>query len=282
VWICTDPRGHLQATGLDARGRLQYRYHADWRAACDALKFRRIPVLGQLLPRIRRGVNRDLARDGVPRRRVLAAIVRLLESSLIRIGNEEYARENGSFGLTTLRKHHVRVAHPADVSFRFVGKSGRPHEIDLNAPRIADVIRACQDLPGRDLFQFQEPEGTVRDITAGDVNGYLTELAAAPVTAKEFRTWGATVLLHAALLRRPRRGGERQQARHLRSALAEVAKVLGNTVAVCRNSYIHPALPRVYLAGGLRPVSWRRPVFGRAGLSALERATLHVLQRKVP
>jgi len=276
VWICADPRGHLQATGLDARGRLQYRYHADWRLACDALKFRRVVTLGEHLPRIRRRVSRDLKQEGLPRTKVLAAIVRLLERSLIRVGNTEYARENGSFGLTTLRKRHVGVRGGEHITFRFVGKGSIEHDIDLFAPRLAAVIRACQELPGRDLFQYEEPDGTVRDLTAAEVNGYLKAIA--PVTAKDFRTWGATVLFHAALMGRPRETSQRGQARQVRAALAEVAEVLGNTVAVCRNSYVHPAVSRRYLAGALRAVRWREPAFGRAGLSGLERATLKLLK----
>lgn len=278
VWISPDPRAHLQATGLDARGRLQYRYHADWRLACDALKFRRIVTFANRLPRIRRTVSRDLERRGLPRTRVLAAIVRLLECSLIRVGNEEYARDNGSFGLTTLRKHHVRLNGAADVHFRFVGKSGIQHQIRLFAPRVAGVIRDCQGLPGRDLFQYEDG-GEVRDITAADVNDYLSEHASAAVTAKDFRTWGATVLLHRALLKENSEGSPRAQARQLRRALQTVADALGNTVTVCRKSYVHPAVTRVYLDGGLKPVAWRPPVFGRRDLSALERATLHLLER---
>ena len=279
VWICTDPRGHLQATGLDARGRLQYRYHAEWRAACDVVKFRRTVELGRKLPRIRRGVRRDLARKGLPRTRVLAAIVRLLECSLIRVGNEEYARENGSFGLTTLRKGHVRVSGPGDIHFQFVGKSRIEHQIRLFAPRVAAVIRACQGLPGRDLFRYEESDGTVVDITAADVNAYLSELAAAPITAKDFRNWGANVLLYGALMKVRSGGNERERARQFRLALAEVAEALGNTVAVCRTSYVHPRLSRLFLAGELPPRPWRPPVFGRAGLSPLEKATLKVLAK---
>lgn len=282
VWISADPRGHLQATGLDARGRLQYRYHADWRLACDALKFQRTLVLGGQLPRIRRGVSRDLGQPGVPRTRVLAAIVRLLESSLIRVGNEEYARDNGSFGLATLQKRHVRLKRGGHVRFRFLGKSRIEHQIGLFAPRVAGVIRRCQGLPGRDLFQYEDADGTVRDITAADVNAYLNALADAPVTAKDFRTWGATVLLHGALLERPPAEGARARAGQLRAALVDVATTLGNTVTVCRKSYVHPRLPEVFVAGALRPVRWHLPVFGKSGLSTLERATLRLLRGKSP
>lgn len=281
VWICPDPRGHLQATGVDARGRLQYRYHAEWRIACDQRKFARIAAFGRHLPAVRRRVNRDLASDGLSKPKVLAAIVRLLESSLIRVGNEEYARNNGSFGLTTLRKRHVDIKGRAHLHFRFIGKSSIEHQIRLFAPRVADVIRRCQKLPGRDLFQYQQADGTTSDVTAADVNEYLAEIGNAPLTAKDFRTWGATVLLHGVLSRRPPPGSQRERARELRAALGEVAGALGNTVTVCRASYVHPAVPRAYLAGGLPPTRWKPPVFGRVGLSAVERATLHLLEESL-
>jgi len=280
VWICADARGHLQATGRDARGRLQYRYHADWTKTCAAQKFEGIAAFGRALPQIRRRVARDLARSGLPRTKVLAAIVRLLERSLIRIGNDEYSRTNGSFGLTTLRKRHVKVAGDR-VHFCFVGKSRIEHQIDVFAPAVAAVIRGCQRLPGRDLFQFEGDKGSVQDATAADLNAYLSEIAGRPVTAKNFRTWGATVLMHRALLERPAGQSQRDQVRLLRIALKEVAAVMGNTLAVCRKSYVHPELPRIFLEKRLRFVKRKEPVFGLRGLSPLERATLRLIETEV-
>src|SRR5216110_3979698 len=193
VWICPSANGHIQATGRDARGRKQYRYHERWREARDENKFDRLAQFAKALPNIRRRVARDLKLPGLPRQKVLATIVRLLERTFIRIGNEEYARENKSFGLTTIRNRHVKMKG-ARLRFRFRGKSGRQHEVDVSDRRVAKVIAKCQDLPGQDLFQYLEENGETRDVTSQDVNEYLREIAGEDFTAKDFRTWGGTIL----------------------------------------------------------------------------------------
>src|SRR5256714_4196519 len=200
VWICSSSSGHIQATGRDARGRKQYRYHERWREVRDENKFDRLTQFAKALPNIRRRVARDLKLPALPRRKVLATIVRLLERTFIRIGNEEYARENKSFGLTTLKNRHVKV-RGAEVRFRFRGKSKRPHEVDVTDRRVAKVIAKCQDLPGQDLFQYVDEDGEVQDVTSQDVNQYLREIAGEDFTAKDFRTWGGTVLAAIALSR---------------------------------------------------------------------------------
>ena len=198
VWICPWPNGHLQATGRDARGRKQYRYHARWRARRDTDKFDRMLAFAKALPRIRKRCDADLARRGLPREKVLAAVVRLLELTLIRVGNDEYARLNRSFGLTTLRDRHVRVERSA-IRFRFRGKSGKQHEVGLRDRRLARVVRTCQELPGQELFQYVDEDGLVRDVTSDDVNDYLRQVGGGAFTAKDFRTWAGTVLAYRAL-----------------------------------------------------------------------------------
>jgi DNA topoisomerase-1 len=251
VWICPDPEGHLQATGRDARDRKQYRYHPQWRVMRDAHKFERMLAFGRALPRIRRAVARDLKRPGMPREKVLATIVRLLDTTLIRVGNEEYARENGSFGLTTMRNRHVQVCADA-VRFEFRGKGGIAHRVEVNDPRVARVVRRCRDLPGQELFQYLDADGELRALGSGDVNDYLKEIAGGEFTAKDFRTWHATI---AALeLLAAREFTSTLEAKKLASsAIAEVAKRLGNTPAICRKSYVHPAVVDAFLAGELAP-----------------------------
>src|SRR5215470_5909186 len=198
VWICRDPDGHLQATGRDARGRKQYRYHARWRRRRDAGKFGRMAAFGRALPRIRAACDADLRRPGLPREKVLAAVVRLLELTLIRVGNEEYARLDRSFGLTTLRDRHARV-EGSRIRFRFRGKSGRRHEVGLRDRRLARLVRRCQELPGQELFQYEGDDGAIHDVGSGDVNDYLREISGEDFTAKDFRTWAGTVLAFRAL-----------------------------------------------------------------------------------
>ena len=240
VWICTDPRGHVQATGRDARGRKQYRYHPEWRAARDANKFERMLEFGAALPRIRRRVAKDL--EGPvgtrPRRAtVLATIVRLLDTTLVRVGNDEYARENKSYGLTTLRNRHAEV-EGSTLRLKFRGKSGVQHEVALEDPRVARVVRRCQAMPGQELFSYVDESGEPRSVGSSDVNDYIREASGADFTAKDFRTWHGTV--HALTLWAEQVAAEAAQRLTANQVLAQVARRLGNTVAVCRKSYVHP------------------------------------------
>ena len=241
VWICADAQGHLQATGRDARGRKQYRYHPRWRQTRDGGKFERIADFGRRLPALRRRLSRDLKRPGLPREKVLATVVSLLAETLIRVGNHEYARENNSFGLTTLRNRHVRFPRGGAL-FEFRGKSGKQHRVSLEDPRLARLVRRCQQLPGQRLFQYLGDDGLPHPIGSGDVNEYLQSACGEDFSAKDFRTWGGTLAAIAALVRSPppTEGGERALAAAQKQAIAEVAAQLGNTPAVCRASYIHP------------------------------------------
>jgi DNA topoisomerase-1 len=258
VWISTDPAGHLQATGRDARGRKQYRYHARWRTRRDDDKFERILAIAALLPKIRRRVNRDLARRSLTREKVLAAVVRLLELTLIRVGNDEYARLNRSFGLTTLKDRHV-VIRGSTVRFRFRGKSGRDHEVDIRDRRLAGIVRRCRELPGQELFQYLDAEGRPQDVTSDDVNAYLRDAAGADVTTRDFRIWAGTVLAYRAL----RASELAVDGRSARKAVVEAVRIsadaLGNTAAVARQSYVHPAVLEAYLDGAIEPHRRRAP-----------------------
>jgi DNA topoisomerase I len=246
VWICPSPSGHIQATGRDARGRKQYRYHERWREVRDENKFDRLAQFAKALPNIRRRVAQDLKLPALPRRKVLATIVRLLERTFIRIGNEEYARENKSFGLTTLKNRHVKV-RGAQVRFRFRGKSGRHHDVDVTDRRMAKVIAKCQDLPGQDLFQYVDEGGEVQDVTSQDVNDYLRQIAGEDFTAKDFRTWGGTVLAAIALSRQEEFETKKQAKSNIKTAICAVAELLGNTPATCRKCYVHPVIVEAYL-----------------------------------
>jgi DNA topoisomerase-1 len=250
VWICPWPNGHLQATGRDARGRKQYRYHARYRARRDTAKFERLVAFARALPAIRDQVDRDLARPGLPREKVLAAVVRLLELTLIRVGNEEYVRLNRSFGLTTLHDRHARV-EGTQVRFRFRGKSGRLHEVGLRDRRLAAVVRRCRDLPGRELFQYVGPDGEPHEVASEDVNGYLAGIAPG-VTAKDFRTWAGTVLAWRALRALGKGSTDREKQRNVSAAIQAAADNLGNTAAVARQAYVHPAVVDAYLDGRIR------------------------------
>ena len=250
VWICPIAHGHLQASGRDARGRKQYRYHARWRAVRDGTKYARLIAFAAALPRIRRRVAEDLRRPGLPREKVLAAVVRLLETTLIRVGNPEYARQNGSFGLTTLREHHVDI-EGATLTFEFRGKSGRHHRVGVNDRGLARVVARCQELPGQELFQYVDDDGTRRAVDSGDVNAYLREASGDDFTAKDFRTWAGTVLAALALSELGRCDSQRQAKRSVVRALERVARDLGNTPTVCRKGYVHPAVIDTYLGGGL-------------------------------
>ena len=250
VWISMDPAGHLQATGRDARGRKQYRYHARWRTGRDDAKFERLIDFARVLPRIRKRCEADLARPGLSREKVLAAVVRLLEATLIRVGNDEYARINRSFGLTTLRTRHATVTG-SRIRFRFRGKSGRQHEVGLRDRRLAGVIRRCQDLPGQELFQYLDEEGEPHDIASDDVNEYLREISGADVTAKDFRTWAGTVLAYRALRALAPGTDDRTARQNVVEAVRFTSDRLGNTPAVARKSYVHPAILEAYLDGSI-------------------------------
>jgi len=248
VWICPDPNGHLQATGRDARGRKQYRYHADWRAVRDETKYGRMIAFGRALPRIRRRVARDLRQPGLGREKVLATMVRLLETTLVRVGNEEYARANGSIGLSTMRDRHVRVAQ-GTLCFDFKGKSGRHHRISLHDPHLARIVRRTQDLPGQELFQYVDRQGRRQKVTSEDVNAYLRETAGEEFSAKDFRTWAGTVLAALALWQFEKFTTKAEGKKNLVRAIETVAQRLGNTPAVCRKCYIHPVILDSYLDG---------------------------------
>ena len=246
VWICPDPKGHVQATGRDARGRKQYRYHPQWRTHRDTNKFDRLEEFAVILPRLRARVRADLARPGLPRKKVLATVVQLLEKSLIRVGNDEYAKANQSFGLTTLRDQHVAV-HGGTVRFRFRGKSGKLHNVDVNDRRLARIIKACRDLPGQELFQYLDDDGEVQDVNSADVNAYLREITGSDITAKDFRTWSATVLAATALREQATAASLAAAKKNLVRAVEAVSGLLGNTPAVCRKSYIHPVILECYM-----------------------------------
>jgi DNA topoisomerase I len=250
VWICPSPNGHLQATGIDDRGRKQYRYHERWRQQRDENKYEKMIVFGQALPKIRRRITRDLKKRGLPREKVLATVVELLERTFIRIGNEEYAKENNSFGLTTLRNHHVAVRGET-VRFQFKGKSGVEHDIDVDDRRVAKVIKKLQELPGQEVFQYLDENGERHQVTSDDVNGYLHEITGDDFTAKDFRTWAGTVLAAIALQAQNAFENKSQAKKNVKEAITAVAKVLGNTPAVCRKCYVHPAVLETYLDGSL-------------------------------
>jgi DNA topoisomerase I len=250
VWICPSSNGHIQATGRDARGRKQYRYHERWREVRDENKYERMVVFGKALPKIRRRVNRDLKRRGLPREKVLATVVQLLERTFIRIGNEEYAKENKSFGLTTMRNHHVDVT-ATKLKFSFRGKSGVKHEVDVSDRRLAKIICELQELPGQQIFQYVDEEGEVRNIDSQDVNDYLREITGEDFTAKDFRTWAGTVLAAMALNAQEAFENKTQAKKNIKDAISAVAKILGNTPTVCRKCYVHPAVLETYLDGAM-------------------------------
>ncbi|UPG71160.1 DNA topoisomerase IB [Roseomonas gilardii subsp. gilardii] len=250
VWICPQANGHLQATGRDERGRKQYRYHPGWREARDAAKYGHMLEFAACLPEIRKRVAADMARPGLPREKVLATVVRLLEETLIRVGNEDYAEQNGSYGLTTLRRRHVRLGGD-EIRFDFKGKSGKRWQLGLRDRRIAKVIRACQDLPGQELFAYRDEAGEAHAIRSEDVNDYLRAITGRDITAKDFRTWAGTVMAALALREFERFDSQAAGRRNISAAIGQVARRLGNTPAVCRKCYIHPDLLEGYLAGRL-------------------------------
>jgi DNA topoisomerase-1 len=282
VWICPDPRGHLQATGRDARGRKQYRYHPKWRQVRDADKFDRLLAFGRSLPSIRRRIDRDLARTGLPRERVLAAVVRLLETTLIRVGNEAYVRDNGSYGLTTLLDRHADV-EGSKIEFRFRGKGGKPGRAKVRDRRLAAIVERCQELRGQQLFQYVDEDGRVQSVDSADVNDYLRDVTGQEFTAKDFRTWAGTIAAVSALDEGGSFDSEAEAKRHVVEAIEHVAERLGNTPAVCRKCYVHPAVLEAYMDGSLARKAGRRSAktSGRdADLEPEERAVLALLERR--
>ncbi len=280
VWIARNPRAHLQATGRDARGRKQYRYHAQWRAVRDVAKYDRLSPFGKALPAIRRRVARDLRSHPFSRTWVLATLVRVLERTVIRIGNDEYRRTNGSYGLTTLRDRHVSV-EGSKVTLRFRAKSGVFQVVEFSDAAIAHRLRRCQELPGQALFQYWDAHGRRHSVGSHDVNDYLREAAGAEFTAKDFRTWAGTLAAAQALERCPRANSSTAARRNVLGAISEVAARLGNTRAVCRKSYVHPAVLDHYLAGNTL-ATVRSLARTPGSLNADERALLALLARPVP
>ncbi len=250
VWLCPSPRGHIQATGRDAKGRKQYRYHARWRETADANKYGRVMAFAAALPGIRKRVNQDLNRPGLPREKVLATVVKLLETTLIRVGNEEYARENKHYGLTTMRNRHVHVKG-ATIEFAFRGKSGIDHTVELENPKLAKVVKRCLEIPGQDLFQYLDENGERQAIDSADVNAYLQEISGEPFTAKDFRTWAGTVLAALALREFEAFDSEASAKKNIVAAIEHVAERLGNTPTVCRKCYVHPLILASYIDGSM-------------------------------
>jgi DNA topoisomerase-1 len=283
VWISPNPRGHLQAVGRDARGRKQYRYHPKWRLVRDETKYYRLIGFAEALPAIRARTARDLRNPRLTREKVLAAVVQLLEKTLIRVGNDEYARDNRSFGLTTLRDGHVAVKG-GKVRFSFRGKSGVEHEIELDDWRLARTIKACRDIPGYDLFQYLDEDGERHSIGSADVNAYLKEITGQDYTSKDFRTWAGTVLAAQSLQAFDACESDTQAKRNIVQAVETVAKRLGNTKAVCRKCYIHPAILESYMDGSMLKTMVdraRRDPRKTSDLSTAEGAVLAFLQRRL-
>ena len=281
VWICPDPNGHIQATGRDARGRKQYRYHPRWREVRDETKFGRMLAFSAVLPRIRQQAEQDLRRTGLPREKVLAAVVRLLECTGIRVGNDEYARTNDSFGLTTLRDEHVDITG-STMRFAFRGKSGKTHSVTLSDRRLARIVAHCQALPGEELFQYVDEAGGQQTVGSGDVNEYLRSITGQEFTAKDFRTWNGTILAVAALRELGPAATEREAKSAIVKAVDQVAEQLNNTRAVCRKYYVHPAVFETYAAGTMLEALTDgdlSPATEHA-LSAEEEAIVRLLTRK--
>jgi DNA topoisomerase-1 len=279
VWICPDPDGHIQATARDARGRKQYRYHPSYREARDQSKFRRMLEFSEVLPALREGIERDLRAPDLSRRQLLATVVRLLDRTLIRVGNDEYARENRSYGLTTLRRRHVTVDGTM-LRFSFRGKSGVEHTIAVADPRLARIVQRCRDLPGEELFRYVDSAGKRQLVESDDVNAYLRELTGRDITAKDFRTWGGTMLAAVELRRLGPAASRREADRNVVAAIDAVAERLGNTRAVCRKYYVHPALIQAYLLGKTVPTPplLARRARRKAPGAALRRDEVLVLQ----
>lgn len=279
VWICCEPRGHLQATGRDAKGRKQYLYHADWQELANRTKFEKLAAFGQALPDIRRQVRRHLSLPELTKTKVVATVVELLDRTLVRVGNEEYAKANDSYGLTTLRTRHAKI-NGSEIRLRFRGKSGKLHEIDLKNRRLARIVRACQELPGQELFSYQLGRRQFRRLESSDVNRYLQSITGQPFTAKDFRTWKASAhvleLLHA---RAAETLSVTEAKRIVCQAMRSAADLLGNTVTVCRKYYVHPQIVDWFLAGELAARCGRLPAAQRRGLAPCEQVLLRLLRR---
>jgi len=284
VWICPQANGHLQATGRDARGRKQYRYHAKWREARDEVKYERMLKFGNALPAIRLEVDRALKLPGLPREKVLATIVYLLEATMMRVGNEEYARTNKSFGLTTLRNRHAKV-DGSDVEFSFRGKSGVYHKVKVHDRRLARIVARSRDLPGQELFQYVDADGATHSIDSSDVNDYLRNITGEEYTAKDFRTWSGTVLAALALQEFEKFDSETQAKKNIVRAIESVAEKLGNTPSICRKCYVHPAVLDAYLDGAALEVMRERTEEKLAedlhALQPEEAAVLAMLQQRL-
>ena len=284
VWICPSENGHLQATGRDARGRKQYRYHARWHEVRDETKYGRMVAFAQALPHIRERVEEDLAKPGLPREKVLATVVKLLESTLIRVGNEEYAKDNGSFGLTTMRSRHVDVSG-AQLRFSFRGKSGKEHSIGVKDKRLAAIVKRCRDLPGQVLFQYVDDESQRQNVDSADVNEYLREVGGDYFTAKDFRTWIGTVYCAQALQKYDEPCSTTRAKKNVADALQTVAQHLGNTPSICRKCYVHPTILDAYGEGTLNrwlpQLDARAKAVGALELSAFEEAVVKLLERRL-
>jgi DNA topoisomerase-1 len=284
VWICPSSNGHLQATGRDDRGRKQYRYHDRWREVRDENKYEKMVVFAKTLPKIRRRIQRDLKRRGLPREKVLATVVQLLERTFIRVGNEEYARDNNSFGLTTLRNRHVKV-RGTRLRFRFRGKSGKEHDIPIEDRRVARIVKQLQELPGQEVFQYLDEKDERHLLTSDDVNQYLAAIAGDAFTAKDFRTWAGTVLAAMALKEFEPFASNAEAKRNVKIAISAVAKILGNTPTICRKCYVHPAVLETYLDGtlvaGLKSQTEQALAHAVNGLRSEERAVLIFLQERL-
>jgi DNA topoisomerase-1 len=280
VWICPTPRGHLQATGRDAKGRKQYRYHPRWREVRDQTKFDRMIEFGEALPRIREQVEQNLGLPGMPREKILATVIRLLETTMIRVGNEEYVRQNHSYGLTTMRNRHVDVSG-ATLRFHFHGKSGKRHDVELHDRRLARIVKRCREIPGHHLFEYLDSEGQTHPVGSGDVNDYLREISGQEFTAKDFRTWAGTLLAVQSLRALGVCESESQGKKNIVQAIDAVTERLGNTRAVCRKYYVHPLVLEAYLDGTLldqcRVLESAEPC---EGLSAEEAAVLAFLRQR--
>ena len=284
VWICPHPEGHIQATGRDAKGRKQYIYHPRFREVRDDVKYSRLLAFADTLPAIRAQVRDHMALRGLPRQKVLATVVHLLDTTLIRVGNDDYARQNGSYGITTLKNRHAEV-EGSEVRFRFVGKSGKQWSVKIRDRRVAKIVKACQELPGQELLQYVDEDGVPQDVTSGDVNDYLREITGADITAKDFRTWAGTLLAALALSEVCRFDSAAQAKRNVRAAIESVAARLGNTPTICRKCYVHPEVLDSYLGGNLAleivregDTAWREEL---AGMKPEEAAVLTLLRARL-
>ncbi len=281
VWICPAPNGHIQATGRDARGRKQYRYHPKWRETRDETKFGRVLAFSECLPRLRKRLDEDLSKPGLPREKVLATVVRLLDCTGIRIGNDEYARANRSFGLTTLQDRHVEVSG-SSIHFEFRGKSGKSHRVSLSDRRLARIVQRCQEIPGQDLFQYLDDDGVRQTISSGDVNDYLREISGQDFTAKDFRTWSGTKLAVAALTEIGECTSQRQAKSNILRAIDQVAEQLNNTRAVCRKYYVHPSVFQFYAAGTMLEILQNgTKEIGKSDLEPGEAAVVWLLRQQL-